>query len=116
MTSARRHGKWIFSSQISKKKNPSLKQDINELVARKGKQIVAVEFFYFFLASPYVCVLSFRARLVATSLLPLWRPAGFNLSNIWSASGHWYADAIKEWASSAPLSIKLDMAVGRTRP
>lgn len=118
MTSARRHGEWIFSNQFGKKKKkPPPKLDINELVATEGKtDCCSRVFFFFFLDGPYVCVLSFRARLVAAGLPPLKRPAGFKLSNIWSASGHWYAGAIKERGGSAPLSIKLDTAVGRTRP
>lgn len=80
MTSARRHGKWIFASRFAKKKGkekkPPLKLDINELGVTEGKTDCGGQgffflLFFFSLASPYVCLLSFRARLVAASLPPL---------------------------------------------
>lgn len=76
------------SVRKGKRTNPPLKLDINELRATDGKTDCGrQDFFFFFLAAPYVCVLSFGGRLVAASLPPLQLPAALEWSNMWSASG-----------------------------
>lgn len=60
MTSARRHGKWIFASWFAKKKEkekkPPLKLDINELGATEGKTDCGRQGFFFFLSRRSICL------------------------------------------------------------